>query len=351
MFVIIDGSALMCVEYYGSLPDEVKAAKTDEEKEASYDYIPHTDVGMYTNGINGFLGVVTGILLNQRPDHIAVCFDRSRDTTFRREMFSDYKAQRPQTPFPLSQQMREMQKICSRIGIPVFMSEKYEADDYAGTLAKKFENEDNVVLLTKDRDYFQLVTDNTHGWILQSPSKLEHLYETYSTCTEFDVPDRCYEYTPEVIEGELGIRPDQVADWKGLAGDPSDNIPGVKGVADKSAVPLLQEYGNIEGIYEAIDACQTKEDADALLAYWKTELGIFRPSVVFKALSEGRDQAFLCRELATIKTDIPIKEELSNLKTNIDLNELEKIAESLELYDYLNLFDEYVYSLEGEERE
>lgn len=331
MFAVIDGSALMCVQYYGSLPEEIKYAKTPEEKDALYEqYLPHTKDGTYTNGLNGFFSSLLGLLCYQGVEHIAVCFDRSRESTFRKQIYPEYKAQRQETPFPLAQQMHLAKQLTRRLGITVLESPEFEADDYAGTLAKTFESQEPVMLLTKDRDYFQLLSDNTHAWISQPLAKLEVLREKYGNCP--NCPPGYHEYTPEIVYSEIGVRVDQITDWKGLSGDPSDNLPGVKGVADKSALPLLKEYGSMEGIYRALDACNTEADRKALAAHWKEDLGILRPPI--KALMENREMGFLCKQLAEIKTDVPIDAHLEAYESPADFYPFVQLAEEFHL-EYL----------------
>ena len=303
MFVVIDGSALLCQLYYGSLPESIKFAKTEEEKEAHYNEIPHTEDGIYTNAICGYLQSILGLLYYQGADHIAVCLDTSRESTFRRQIYPEYKAQRQPTPFPLEQQMHMICDITRELGIQVLESPEFEADDYAGTLARTFENQEPIVLMTKDRDYLQLVDDNVHVWLPQPLEKLERLREKYGV-SEI-CPPGYHEYTKEIVFDEIGVWPNQITDWKGISGDPSDNLPGVKGVADKTAIPLLEEYGTLEAIYGAIESCNGDEAAEkALMNGWKEKYGLKRSPI--KAFKEGKELGLLCKELAKIKTDVPI---------------------------------------------
>ena len=331
MFIVIDGSALVCQQYYGSLPEEIKYAKTEEEKEELYDLLPHSDDGVYTNAVCGYLQTLLGLLYYQGADHIAVCFDASREGTFRRQIYPEYKAQRTPSPYPLSQQMQTCKELTQELGIKMLQSVEYEADDFAGTLAKTFESREPVVLLTKDRDYLQLIDDNVHVWLPQPAEKLELLRETYGN-SEL-CPPGYQEYTKEIVFREIGVRPDQIVDWKGISGDPSDNLPGVKGVADKTAIPLLEEYGNLEAIYAAIDRCQNDPAAEkALFESWKEKYGLKRNPI--KAFKEGRDLGLLCKELAKIKTDVPI-----------DRN-LETYAAPTEFYAFLDIGERF-RDLEG----
>lgn len=304
MFIVIDGSALICQLYYGNLPEDIKYARTDEEKEAHYDEIPHTEDGIYTNALCAYMQTILGLLYYQGADHIAVCFDESKESTFRRQIYPEYKEQRPPTPFPLSQQMEIAKQLTEEMGIRMLQSPEFEADDYAGTLARTFEGQEPVVLMTKDRDYLQLIDDNVHVWLPQPLAKLEQLRERYGVCEA--CPPGYHEYTKEIVFDEIGVWPNQITDWKGISGDPSDNLPGVKGVADKTAIPLLEEYGTLEGIYAAIEACEgDPKQEKALMDYWKDKYGLKRSPI--KNFKEGKELGFLCKELAKIKTDIPIE--------------------------------------------
>ena len=311
MFVIIDGSGLMCTQYYGTLPEEVrynqKSFGTPEAYEEALknalpkSYYPDGSFE-YTNGVQGYLQSLLSILYRFKPEHIAVCFDASRAKTFRREMSADYKAQRSKTPEPLSMQMRLAKKLTEELGIPMLEHERFEADDFAGTLAKRYacENEE-VRLLTKDRDYFQLIDDHIHGWIMQPDKKIEELVDKYGECNS--APLGSYEYTPEIVESEIGVGPNLIVDWKALAGDPSDNIPGVKGVGDKAAIPLLKAYGSLMDIYDNVPDAGNIQAIEVVKRMWKQDFGIARPPV--QALIDGKDSAFLSEQLATIKTDVP----------------------------------------------
>lgn len=335
MFLIIDGSAIVNECYYRTLPEEVKHAKTDEEKEENYDKIMQTRDGVYTNGVCNYLQVLLGILYYQNPEHIAVCFDESREDTFRRQMFPAYKAQRPETAYPLKQQMKLAQEMTRRVGIPVLMSREFEADDYAGTLSKLFSKTEPVILLTKDRDYFQLLNENVHAWIPQSIEKLEMLREKYGECQ--CCPPGMHEYTPEIVLDEIGVRPDQITDWKGISGDASDNIPGIYRVGDSSAIPLLAKYGTMEKIFEAIDMCRTEAEEKALFETWKAELGMKRSPI--KLMKEGREMGFLSKRLATIKCDVSVDRNIRHYEAPADFCEFLDIAEEFEMAPLLELIN------------
>ena len=282
--LIIDGSSLLSTSYYGNLPKEAMYAKTDEEREAAFSKILQTSNGIYTNGIYGFIKTLKKIIANQKPTHLAVAFDMSRETTFRKQMFNDYKGTRKKTPVPLSQQFKLTQEVLEYIGIPVFKSLEFEADDYAGSLAKKFENEIPVYLLSKDEDYLQLISHNTRVWM--PTSKADELFkEVGLNKKEFNVPDNTFEYSLTSLMDIKSLEPYQVVEYKALCGDSSDNIPGVKGVGEKAVLPLLKEYGNIETIYDTIENLTAKEEKE-LKKFFKESLGIAR-SPISNLLKEG----------------------------------------------------------------
>ncbi|MEY8352362.1 5'-3' exonuclease H3TH domain-containing protein [Lachnospiraceae bacterium 54-53] len=317
-FVVVDGSSMLSTCYYAVLPREIMFAKTEEEKQKHYDKILHAKDGTYTNAVFGMLKMVVSLMKKQQPDHIAFVFDKTRDT-FRKELYQDYKGTRGVTPEPLKSQFILMEEILKDAGFQVLLSEQFEADDYAGSLVMKFREEIPMILLTKDHDYLQLVDDeyNVRAWMVQTrQEKADELYKKYYSFygmnkDEINLPEKVFEYTAVTVLREEGVRPDQIADLKGIQGDPSDNIPGVKGVS--SAAPLLlKEYGTIEEIYRSIHEAESDKTAlKELQDFWKNELGITRSP--YKALTKtseeelcGEKAAVLSKTLATMKTDIPI---------------------------------------------
>ena len=178
MFLIIDGSSMLSSSYYGNLPKQILFAKTEEERAKHYDKIMHAADGTYTNGIFTMLRTVLKIIKNQKPDHIAFVFDKTRNT-FRRELYVDYKGTRGETPLPLKQQFILAEEMLQEMGFPVFFSDEYEADDFAGSITEKFWQQDAIVLMTKDADYLQLVSDerNVRAWMVQvSQEKADKLF-------------------------------------------------------------------------------------------------------------------------------------------------------------------------------
>ena len=229
--LLIDGSSLLSTQYFGNLPREILYAKKQEEKEAWYHKIMMTSKGVYTNGIFGFLRYLFKIIKEQKPAYLAVAWDLTRDT-FRRELYADYKGNRSETPEPLREQFALCQEVLANMGICQLMDEHFEADDLCGSMAKKFESQLPVKILTKDNDYLQLVTDNTTLWLMHSSAeKTQEIFDKYHMKKEdMAIPDRVFPFNPQLVKEEFGIEPCNVNSLKGLAGDKSDNISAVPGV-------------------------------------------------------------------------------------------------------------------------
>ena len=313
MFLIIDGSSMLSSSYYGNLPKQILFAKTEEERAKHYNKIMHAPDGTYTNGIFTMLRTVLKILKNQTPDHIAFVFDKTRNT-FRRELYADYKGTRGETPAPLKQQFVLAEEMFQEMGFPVFFSDQYEADDFAGSITEKFWQQDSIVLMTKDVDYLQLVSDerNVRAWMVQvSQEKADKLFAAYQVDKKrTNLPDKVFEFTETYIQGEYGLSSgNMVIDWKALAGDSSDNIPGVKGISDKSSIPLLNEYQTVEALYEALE-----EEGSGIEDFWKEFLGLRKGSYKKLTAPGAKESALLSKQLATIRRDIPIAAELSDFK-------------------------------------
>lgn len=323
LFVIIDGSSLICSSYFGSLPDELKYASAKSLSSEEFDnkcneLLPKSSDGLFVNGIDIFMCTLCDIITTLEPDKIAVCFDEGRSETFRRAMYPEYKAQRGPTQSALRQQIKTIHSLVKDMGVECLSSKEYEADDYAGSLARKAEAEGYTVrLLTKDRDYFQLITDNTKVWWMVSGAQYDRLSLTCNTDV-LQVPTGCVEFGVSDVVREIGIAPVQVAAWKGLSGDPSDNIPGVKGISDKTAIPLLKHYKTMEAIFESLG-----EPEEELKSKWKS-LGITRPPI--QILKDHVVDAAFFTELATIKCDLPVPDISVSYSHKPSLDKFEDIS-------------------------
>ena len=227
--------------------------------------------GTPTNGVYGFVAILQKLLDEQRPDSVCVAFD-VHAPTFRHEAFADYKAQRRPMPDDLVKQMPVLKDVLDAMGIRRYECAGWEADDILGTAGKKCEDAGwDCLIVTGDKDSFQLITDTTHVFHVKS--------RMGQTETQ--------EYTPEVFRAEYGFDPAHIVDLKALMGDPSDNIPGVPGVGEKTAMDLIQRYTTIERIYDGLDTLDVRDG-------------------VRKKLAEGRDSAFQSYRLATISREAPV---------------------------------------------
>ncbi|RWY85934.1 DNA polymerase I [Pediococcus acidilactici] len=232
--------------------------------------------GLHTNAIFGFNKMLDSILKQYQPTAALVAFDAGK-TTFRTEMYDDYKGGRSKTPPELSEQMPYIKQLLTGYGIKTYELPNYEADDIIGTLSLAAERDNyEVVVVTGDRDLTQLSSaETTVAVTKKGVSEVE-------------------EYTPRHVKEKLGITPEQIIDLKGLAGDTSDNYPGVTKVGEKTALKLLKQFGTIENLYDNLDD--------------------LKPSKMKEHLIEDRDAAFTSKTLATIKRDAPVEIGLADLK-------------------------------------
>ena len=337
-FLIIDGSSMLSTSYYGNLPKSVLFAKTEEEKEKHYPEILHTSDGKYTNAMFTMLRTLLAVYKKVKPEYVAFTFDMTRDTFRRTQLGADfYKANRKETAQPLKEQFVQMEEFLAAIGCPVFMSTDYEADDYAASLVEKFEGPElQTYVMTKDHDYFQLVSDYTRMWRVVTKDKLEALkdaYGLYGKDAYEALPPNVFEYTPEIVHSEEGVYPKQIPVLLAITGDPGDGIPGCKGVSS-AAAPLVEEYHTLDEIYRAIEDCEgvAKKEKE-LNTFWKENLGIGRSPL--KALKTNKEMVYLSEQLAAMKRDIAIEESLEDMRLSIDLSELKKQLKRYEMNSIL----------------
>ena len=327
---------MLSTSYYGNLPKSILFAKTEEEKEKYYEQILHTSDGKYTNAMFTMLRTLLGIYKKVKPEYVAFVFDKTRDTFRRTELGADfYKANRKETAKPLKEQFIQMEEFLQEIGCAVFMSDDYEADDYAASLVEKFEGPDlQTYVLTKDHDYFQVVSEYTRMWRVVNKDKLEQLkkdYGFFGSDVYESLPANVFEYTPEIVYAEEGVYPQQIPVLLAITGDPGDGIPGCKGVSSAA-----DEYKSLDEIYAAIDDCEgvAKKEKE-LNGFWKEYLGIGRSPL--KALKTNREMVYLSEKLATMKRDIEISCGIEDLKLRVDI---EKLKEELGRYEMFSLIKE-----------
>lgn len=250
--------------------------------------------GIHTNAILGFAKLLEKIIREEQPTHFLVAFDAGK-TTFRHSKYSEYKGGRQKTPPELSEQFPYIRQLLDAYHIKHYELENYEADDIIGTLSKEADQNDfETIIVTGDRDLTQLATQNVT------------IYYTKKGVTDVD------HYTPEFIaEKYNGLKPIQIIDMKGLMGDSSDNIPGVAGVGEKTAIKLLKQFDSVEGVYENIDKVSGKKLKE------KLEL--------------SHEDALMSKDLATINRYSPIEVTLNDTK----LSDIKDNHEKIELFKKL----------------
>jgi DNA polymerase-1 len=239
-----------------------------------------TSTGFPTNAIYGFTNFMLKLLKQHQPEYLAVVLDAGRET-FRNQMFADYKINRRQAPATLTAQLPYIRTALEAINVVVLELRGYEADDLIGTLCETVGHEGcESIVISSDKDLMQLVTDKVRL---------------------FDSMKQCWIGIHEVI-ARFGVEPHRVAEVLGLMGDAVDNIPGVKGIGEKTAIALMRHFHGLDDLY------------DNLEQLGETNLrGVAR---LREALQKGKDMAFLSRELATIKKNVPIKINLEQLRFN-----------------------------------
>ena len=281
-FLLIDGSSLIFRAFFA-----IRNLTTKD--------------GIHTNGVYGFLNMYQRALEKIEPDYVVVAFDRS-GPTFRNKDYEEYKGTRDKTPPELSHQFAMLKDVLDGMNVIHLDMQDYEADDILGTLSKKAGQAGiQSYLLTGDRDYFQLVDENSNVlYTVKGISELEI----------FDI---------EKIKEKYDVTPQDLIEVKGLMGDKSDNIPGVPGVGEKTAIKLIKEYGNIDGVYENIDKISGKK--------------------LKENLEENKIQAFLSRKLGTIYTSVELENELEDFRIKEpNRDKLYDLFKKLEFNTLMNKF-------------
>ena len=244
--------------------------------------------GIHTNAVYGFAMLLEKIIKEEKPNHFLVAFDAGK-TTFRHSKYSEYKGGRQKTPPELSEQFPYIRQLLDAYHIKRYELDNYEADDIIGTLSRQADEEDfETIIITGDRDLTQLATDNVT------------IYYTKKGVTDVD------HYTPKFIaEKYNGLVPKQIIDMKGLMGDTSDNIPGVAGVGEKTAIKLLNQFESVEGVYEHIEEVTAKKLKEKLI--------------------NSKDDALMSKDLATINVHSPIEVSLEDTKLTLQDDTTKKI--------------------------
>ena len=278
--ILIDGNNLMFRSYYAT---------------AYTGNVMKNSKGFPTNALYGFVGMMNKIIHEEKPEYVAVAFDIGKN--FRKQKYETYKDGRSETPEELKQQMPIAREILNAMGIQYFEMEPYEADDIIGTFAKMCEEDPEyaALIVSSDKDLLQLISDETEVKLLKQKDYVR--------------------YNKKNFKEDWGFEPIRMIDYKALAGDPSDNIPGVKGIGDKTAINLLTQYETIEDIYEHIDEIKGK---------------------MKEKLEADKENAFISKEIATIYREVPLNVNLDDvIYKGPDYVSLNKLFEDLEFYSFI----------------
>lgn len=256
--------------------------------------------GFPTNGLYGLVNMLNKIIREEKPEYMLVAFDKGK--TFRHEKYLDYKGGRNETPDDLKKQFSVAKKLVPLMGIKCFEIDNYEADDIIGTYSKMalIDPEFETTIVSSDKDLLQLINEETEVKLLKQKDYIRMNEETFMDT--------------------YGIKPIRMIDLKGLMGDASDNIPGVKGIGEKTALKLLQEYDSLENVYDNIDNIK---------------------GATKQKLIDGKESAFMSKDIATIYNEVPVTYSLEELKYDgPDVNGLREMYSDLEFYSFLKDFKE-----------
>ena len=256
--------------------------------------------GFPTNGLYGLVNMLNKIIREEKPEYMLVAFDKGK--TFRHEKYLDYKGGRNETPDDLKKQFSVAKKLVPLMGIKCFEIDNYEADDIIGTYSKMalIDPEFETTIVSSDKDLLQLINEETEVKLLKQKDYIRMNEETFMDT--------------------YGIKPIRMIDLKGLMGDASDNIPGVKGIGEKTALKLLQEYDSLENVYDNIDNIK---------------------GATKQKLIDGKESAFMSKDIATIYNEVPVTYSLEELKYDgPDVDSLREMYSDLEFYSFLKDFKE-----------
>ena len=282
--VLIDGNNILFRSYYAT---------------AYTGNIMRNSKGFPTNGLYGLINMLNKIINEEKPEYVMVAFDKGK--TFRHEKYSDYKGGRMATPDDLKLQFPVAKKLVEALGMTYYEIDNYEADDIIGTFVKKAEQDKDFssVIISSDKDLLQLVSDDTEMKLLKQVGNIRMTHEEFLNT--------------------YGIEPERMVDLKSLMGDSSDNIPGVKGIGEKTALTLLKEYKTLDGIYQNIENIKGKLQEKLII---------------------DKENAYKSYDLATIYKDVPIDTNFENIKyKGIDVLKYIEILEELEFYSLIKKLD------------
>ena len=277
--ILVDGNNLMFRSYYAT---------------AYTGNIMKNSKGFPTNALYGFTSMINKIVEEEKPEYMAVAFDIGKN--FRHEKYDHYKEGRRETPEDLKVQMPYARKILEAMGIKHYEVENFEADDIIGTIASMADKdpEFDATIVSSDRDLLQLISDVVDVKLLKQKGFIR--------------------YNKETFKDDYGIEPIRIIDLKALSGDASDNVPGVKGIGEKTALKLLQEYGTLENIYANIDLIK---------------------GATHERLVNDRDSAFFSKDICTIYREVPLEDTLDSMKYMGRNDSLDELFADLEFYSFL----------------
>ena len=277
--ILVDGNNLLFRSYYAT---------------AYSGNLMNNSKGFPTNGLYGLVNMLNKIIKEEKPEYMLVAFDKGK--TFRHEKYKSYKEGRIKTPEDLLKQFEVAKKLVPLMGIKMYEIDNYEADDIIGTYSRLVSEDKDFdsLIVSSDKDLLQLINKENTVKLLKSKDYIMMDEETFFK--------------------EYGITPDKMIDLKGLMGDSSDNIPGVKGIGEKTALKLLQDYGSIEGIYENIDSISGKTK---------------------EKLLDDKENAFMSKDIATIYKEVPLEYSLEDLKYTGEKPGLIELYKELEFYSFV----------------
>ncbi len=263
-----------------------------------------TSTGIPTNAVFGFTRLLLKLLFDDKPDYIAIAFDTA-GPTFRHEEYAEYKADRPEMPSPLAQQLPIIREVIDALNIPILEQSGYEADDIIGTVAKRAEAAGmEVIIVTGDKDALQLVSPN----IKVNPYSFRGFFEPG------------FVFDKQAVKERHGVEPDKITDLMGLMGDKIDNIPGVPGIGKKTAPQLIEQFGNLEELLDHADEVKSESQK--------------------RLLKEYREQALLSKRLATVDVNVPINVHLESCEVkDFDQSKLMNLFRRLEFRQFIRELD------------
>lgn len=291
IFLLVDAHAVIYRAYH-ALPDLT------------------TPDGRLANAVFGFTRILLTAIRDLEPDYLVVAFDHPTPT-FRHQEFADYKAHREEMPDDLKPQVELIKQVVTTLNIPKFEMEGFEADDLIGTISQQaVKKRTQVVIVTGDKDIFQLVRPGIKVW-LPTRGKVE-----------------AAEYDQAGVLQKMGVRPDQIVDLKALMGDASDNIPGIKGIGQKTAVKLLNHFNTLDQLFAAVKKTQQGESIyDFILK-----------GALLDKLIHGQQSAYLSQQLATIDTDVDLSLKLNSCRVSgYDKQEVMDLFDELGFKSLTNL--------------